>query len=31
MKKNPTLDYEKALWEQGFFYVAGIDEAGRGA
>lgn len=28
---DPSLDYEKALWEQGFFYIAGIDEAGRGA
>ncbi len=31
MIEKPTLQYEKALWEQGFFYIAGIDEAGRGA
>lgn len=31
MIEKPTLDLEKALWEQGFFYIAGIDEAGRGA
>ncbi len=31
MKVDPTLTYEEALWEQGSFYVAGIDEAGRGA
>ncbi len=30
MKTDPTLEYEEALWKQGFFYVAGIDEAGRG-
>lgn len=27
----PTLIYEKALQDEGFFYIAGIDEAGRGA
>ena len=26
----PTLEYEEALWKQGFLAVAGIDEAGRG-
>ncbi|MBN1465207.1 ribonuclease HII [candidate division KSB1 bacterium] len=25
-----TLDFEKALWRQGFAAVAGVDEAGRG-
>lgn len=29
-RPSPTLDYEEALWKQGFFAVAGIDEAGRG-
>jgi ribonuclease HII len=24
------LDYEKDLWEQGFTYIAGVDEVGRG-
>ena len=28
---TPSLDYETALWEGGYRYVAGIDEAGRGA
>lgn len=28
---TPSLDYEMALWEGGYQYVAGIDEAGRGA
>ncbi len=31
MIEKPSLNIEKALWEQGFFYIAGIDEAGRGA
>lgn len=26
----PTLDLEKSLWEQGYKYVAGVDEVGRG-
>lgn len=30
-KPSPTLDYESALWHQGFLLIAGIDEAGRGA
>ena len=30
-KPSPTLEFETALWEQGFLIVAGIDEAGRGA
>lgn len=30
-KTNPTLEFETALWNQGFLIVAGIDEAGRGA
>ncbi len=29
--KLPTLIYEQALWQSGFTYIAGIDEAGRGA
>ncbi len=29
-RRSPTLEYEEALWKQGFFAVAGIDEAGRG-
>ena len=29
--KYPTLDYEQHLWEFGFSFIAGIDEAGRGA
>lgn len=28
---SPELRYEKVLWKQGLKYVAGIDEAGRGA
>ena len=28
---TPTLEFEKRLWEGGFRYIAGIDEAGRGA
>lgn len=27
----PTLDWERSLWEAGFRYLAGVDEAGRGA
>ncbi len=27
----PNLDYELDLWQRGFFHVAGMDEAGRGA
>lgn len=27
----PSLDYEMALWEGGYRYITGIDEAGRGA
>ncbi len=30
-KTTPTLEFETALWNQGFLIVAGIDEAGRGA
>ncbi|MBQ4511577.1 MAG: ribonuclease HII [Anaerolineaceae bacterium] len=30
-KPSPTLDYESALWHQGFLLIAGIDEAGRGS
>ena len=29
--KTPELHFEKSLWEQGMHFVAGIDEAGRGA
>lgn len=31
LQKNPSLRREKALWEKGFFYVAGVDEVGVGA
>jgi ribonuclease HII len=27
----PSLDYERHLWAKGYCYVAGLDEAGRGA
>ena len=27
----PTLDIERALWANGALWIAGIDEAGRGA
>jgi ribonuclease HII len=27
---KPTLSHEKALWQQGFRHVCGVDEAGRG-
>ena len=27
----PTFDYEQALWKQGFNFIAGVDEVGRGA
>jgi len=30
-KINPTLEFEQALWKDGFARIAGIDEAGRGA
>lgn len=26
----PTLDFEEACWSQGFEFIAGVDEAGRG-
>jgi ribonuclease HII len=28
---SPTLDLERALWANGALWIAGIDEAGRGA
>lgn len=28
---QPTFDYERPLWQAGIRYIAGIDEAGRGA
>ena len=28
--KYPNWEEEKILWEKGFKYVAGLDEAGRG-
>jgi ribonuclease HII len=28
---SPDLNFERALWSQGVQYIAGIDEAGRGA
>ncbi len=31
MQPPPTLDHERRLWAQGCRFVAGIDEAGRGA
>jgi len=31
LSKYPHLDHEKALWINGAFWIAGIDEAGRGA
>ncbi|MCS6774400.1 MAG: ribonuclease HII [Anaerolineae bacterium] len=31
MKRCPTLEHEQALWAKGIRYVAGLDEAGRGA
>ena len=27
----PNLEFENKLWNDGFSYIAGIDEAGRGA
>lgn len=27
----PSLEYERAFWRDGFVFVAGLDEAGRGA
>ena len=30
-KINPTLEFERRLWKDGFTRIAGIDEAGRGA
>lgn len=30
-KINPTLAHERQAWEEGFRYVVGLDEAGRGA
>lgn len=29
--KIPGLDFEKSLWEKGYPFIAGVDEAGRGA
>jgi ribonuclease HII len=31
MRIEPTLAFERRLWKHGFTYVAGMDEAGRGA
>ena len=31
MISKPDLHYEKELWKAGFQYIAGLDEAGRGA
>jgi len=31
LKPHPTLEKELALYKQGFCFIAGIDEAGRGA
>lgn len=30
-KPFPSLEYERAFWRDGFYAVAGLDEAGRGA
>jgi ribonuclease HII len=30
-KKTPKLDIEQSLWQSGRKYIAGVDEAGRGA
>ena len=30
MNKPNLLHYEEVAWESGFFFVAGVDEAGRG-
>jgi ribonuclease HII len=31
MRNHPNLQFERALWESGIRFVAGLDEAGRGA
>jgi ribonuclease HII len=31
MISNPDLHYEREFWQTGFRYIAGLDEAGRGA
>ncbi len=31
MRVNPDLNYERRLWKGGIQYIAGLDEAGRGA
>jgi ribonuclease HII len=31
LPERPNLDFEEALWHQGITWVAGVDEAGRGA
>lgn len=31
MISNPDLHYEREFWQTGFKYIAGLDEAGRGA
>ena len=31
MHKLPDLQFEFALWQEGYTYIAGLDEAGRGA
>jgi ribonuclease HII len=31
MISNPDLNYEKKFWRGGFKFIAGLDEAGRGA
>ncbi len=31
LPSHPTLDQEKKLWQQGYYSIAGLDEAGRGA
>ena len=31
MRTDPSLAFERELWKGGFCYIAGLDEAGRGA
>lgn len=31
MKNNPNTSFESDLWNEGLIYIAGLDEAGRGA
>ena len=31
MRIEPDLSFERKLWQSGLTYIAGMDEAGRGA